>query len=177
MTNLPPSRVEPVGPPALKSRPGRPTAKCPAPRQTWTQTRRRLQLAVDDLRRAVVERCETHPDRARLTVALDDAIVDLEALIDGFDRPLIALLDAADATSDRSVRDDVLRRVGVHVADGRQRFACDDLVELMDTNGFVELGLRSGLDAALVELARRLGIEAAATAATTAAISNPRPGS
>lgn len=132
-------------------------APFPAPRQTWTQTRRRLRLAVDDLRRAVIERCETHPDRARLTVALDDAVADLETLIDGFDRPLIALLDAADATSDRIVRDDVLRRVGAHVADGRQRFASDDLVEMMDTNGFVELGLRSGLDTALAEIARQLG--------------------
>ncbi|ANH67544.1 hypothetical protein ABE85_08130 [Mitsuaria sp. 7] len=116
-----------------------------------------MRLAVDDLRRAVIERCETHPDRARLTVALDDAVADLETLIDGFDRPLIALLDAAEATSDRVVRDDVLRRVGAHVADGRQRFASDDLVELMDTNGFIELGLRSGLDAALAEIARQLG--------------------
>lgn len=144
----------------MKPRPGRPVATAPAPRQTWTQTRRRLQLAVNDLRRAVVERCGTHPDRARLTAALDDAIVDLEALIDGFDRPLIALLDAADAadaTSDRGVRDDVLRRIGAHVAEGRTRFASDDLVALMDTNGFVELGLRSGLDSALAAIARQLG--------------------
>ena len=157
MTTLPSSRVAPVDAPPPKSRPGRPEATSPPPRQTWTQTRRRLQLAVDDLRRAVIERCEAHPDRARLTVALDDAIVDLEALIDGFDRPLIALLDAADATSDRGVRDDVLRRVGTHVADGRERFASDELVELMDTNGFIELGLRSGLDAALAAIARQLG--------------------
>ncbi|WP_431286411.1 hypothetical protein [Roseateles chitinivorans] len=136
---------------------------------------------MDDLRRAVIERCEAHPDRARLTIALDEAITDLETLIDGFDGPLVELLEAAEKASDRGVRDDVLRRVGVHVADGRQRFACDDLVELMDTNGFVELGLRSGLDAALAELARRLGVEAATTTsatsatAATAAISNPPP--
>lgn len=157
MTPLHPARAALPDAPPLKSRPGRPEAPSPPPRQTWLQTRRRLRLAVDDLRRAVIERCESHPDRTRLTVALDDAVADLETLIDGFDGPLIELLEAVETASDREVRDDVLRRVGAHVADGRTRFASDDLVELMDTNGFIELGLRSGLDAALAEIARQLG--------------------
>ncbi|RZI58426.1 MAG: hypothetical protein EOP37_16090 [Rubrivivax sp.] len=144
-----------AAPDALPARP-RAGDSLPPPRQAWLQTRRRLRLAVDDLRRAVVGRCEQHPDRARLTIALDDAIADLEVLLDGFDGPLIELLDAVERAPDRAVRDDALRRVGDHVDDGRRRFASDELVELMDTNGFVELGLRSGLDAALAAIARQL---------------------
>ena len=137
------------------------TSALPPPRQIWRQTRRRLHLAVEDLRRAVIERCEHHPDRTRVVVALDEAIVDLEQLIDAFDGPLFELLDAADAASDRDVREDVLRRLGRYVAEGRHDFARDELVELMDDNGFVDLELRSGLDGALADLARRMGVEAA----------------
>lgn len=133
----------------------------PPPRQIWRQTRRRLNLAVEDLRRAVIERCEHHPDRTRVVVALDEAIVDLEQLIDAFDGPLFELLDAADAASDRDVREEVLQRLGQYVAEGRHDFARDELVELMDDNGFVELDLRSGLDGALADLARRMGVPAA----------------
>lgn len=133
----------------------------PPPRQIWRQTRRRLNLAVEDLRRAVIERCEDHPDRTRVVVALDEAIVDLEQLIDAFDGPLFKLLDAADAASDRDVREDVLRRLGQYVTEGRQEFARDELVELMDDNGFLDLELRSGLDGALADLARRMGVPAA----------------
>lgn len=114
---------------------------------------------MEDLRRAVIERCEHHPDRTRVLVALDEAIVDLEQLIDAFDGPLFELLDAADAASDRDVREEVLQRLGRYVAEGRHDFARDELVELMDDNGFVELELRSGLDGALADLARRMGVD------------------
>lgn len=157
MTTLPHPRVAAVDAPPPKSRPGRPEATPPAPRQTWTQTRRRLLLSMEDLRRTVIERCEAHPDRVRLIVALDEAIVDLEALLDDFDRPLTELLDAVRRAPDPECLRQAQRRAGAHVAQGRERFAADELVELMDTNGFVELGLRASLDVALAEIARQLG--------------------
>ena len=156
MTPLPLPHAASADLPEPTARRGRPQA--PASRQPWIQTRRRVRLAVEDLRRTVIERCQTHPDRARLVEALDEAIADLETLISRFDEPLMALLDAANAASDREAHEDVLRRLDAHVADGRVRFAQDDLVELMDTNGFVELGLRTGLDAALAAIARQLRV-------------------
>ena len=131
----------------------------PAAPQVWTRTRRQLRLALDDLRQAVSQRCVAHPDRARLSIALDEAIVDLEALLDEFDRPLTELLDAGRRAPDPERLRQAQRRAGAHVAQGRKQFADDELVALMDTNGFVELGLRASLDAALAEIARQLGSE------------------
>ncbi|MDH0866109.1 hypothetical protein [Mitsuaria sp. GD03876] len=134
----------------------------PPPRQAWSQMRRRLHLAMADLRRVVLDRCDRHPERTRLALALDGAIGDLDKLLDAFDGPLIELLDAAETAPDREIREDVLQRLGTHMADGRARFAQDELVDLMDRNGFVDLGVQAQLDDALTALARRLGIDAGA---------------
>lgn len=176
MSHALPIRQTDVGDPARTAPSLTRAAALPAAHQPWMQMRRRLRLAMADLRRVVLDRCDQHPERARLGDALDGAIADLDQLIAAFDGPLLALMAAAEAAVGDADRDALHDRLSRHLAQGRARFARDDLVALMDGNGFVELGVLATLEAALADVARRAGLPSSGPPCARADEGPPRRG-
>ena len=119
-------------------------------RRCWSAAARRVQASLDDLAPVVHERCAPLPDAATIDEALADAIDEITAGLDRFGEAL-AMLDDADADG---APDDPAAGLRSLLSRAGDLLPPNDLIQLMDENGFIELSLEATLKAALRDLER-----------------------
>jgi hypothetical protein len=122
-------------------------ARRAAASRCWSAAKRRVQASLDDLAPVVRERCAPLPDAATIEEALADAIAEITAGLDRFGEEL-ARLGSDEAASDPGAG---LRALLARAGD---LLPPDELIQLMDENGFIEMSLEATLKAALRNLER-----------------------
>lgn len=112
----------------------------------WSETTRHLSGMLDELAARVRQTCVAQPEARAIDHALELAIRDLKRDLRRFGDALARL--AADA----STRDDPSAALRELLARSADLLPPDDLVELMDRNGFLELSLDATLKQTLLDL-------------------------
>ncbi|WAC72146.1 hypothetical protein OU995_21675 [Roseateles sp. SL47] len=112
----------------------------------WLRTCEQVEAALEDLRRAVQAGCCAQPDRDLILLALDQACDDFRLSLSHWHQRWITALPLSSVQSAGQEARQALAR------DTRQWLVEEELIDLIDSNGFLELRLKDTLLDALKDM-------------------------